>query len=248
MTDIRKRKTTGVTINNQDKTVTQNGTVTADENHTGLGTVTVAVPMKALRITQLGCSISDDYIASNFCGFNNDATSVFGGFTFSTGGKFLNAKISHQHFSAFQIAFKTPPAKQAFIISDGSSGASNSLTLSLNADFSKITVTSPNFINKSADYAFDADTWYIVRYKQQWSSADGWQVITSISADGGKNFTVLKTDSGRFDTDSNGITYYLADTQFGYKQNQNIAFEIDLKNTGFIDYNNDFTYMFAEAA
>ncbi|MCR5260650.1 MAG: hypothetical protein K6C94_02310 [Candidatus Gastranaerophilales bacterium] len=248
MTDLRKQKTSDTTISNQDKTVTANGEYTADENYTGLGTVTVAVPMKALRITKLGCNISDDYIASNFHGYDNDSSSVFGGFTFNSGGKFLNEKILHQHFSAFQIAFKTPATKQATVLCQGSSSATNSLSLTLNADFSKITVSSPNFINKSADYAFDADTWYIVRYKQQWSSADGWQVITSISADGGENFTVLKTESGRFDTDSNGITYYLADTQFGYKQNQNIAFEIDLKNTGFIDYNNDFTYMFAEAA
>ena len=33
----------GVTINNQDKTITENGTYTADEGYTGLGTVTVDV-------------------------------------------------------------------------------------------------------------------------------------------------------------------------------------------------------------
>jgi hypothetical protein len=36
-------KAAGVTINNQDKTITENGTYTADEGYTGLGTVTVDV-------------------------------------------------------------------------------------------------------------------------------------------------------------------------------------------------------------
>lgn len=36
----------GVTIRNQNKTITENGTYTADEGYTGLGTVTVEVPNK----------------------------------------------------------------------------------------------------------------------------------------------------------------------------------------------------------
>jgi hypothetical protein len=36
-------KAAGVTINNQDKTITENGTYTADSGYTGLGTVTVSV-------------------------------------------------------------------------------------------------------------------------------------------------------------------------------------------------------------
>ena len=38
----------GVPINNQDKTITENGTYTADEGYTGLGTVTVDVASNTL--------------------------------------------------------------------------------------------------------------------------------------------------------------------------------------------------------
>lgn len=34
----------GATVKNQDKTITENGTYTADAGHTGLGTVIVDVP------------------------------------------------------------------------------------------------------------------------------------------------------------------------------------------------------------
>ena len=40
---------TGTEINNQDKTITENGTYTADEGYTGLGTVTVNVPQEDLQ-------------------------------------------------------------------------------------------------------------------------------------------------------------------------------------------------------
>ena len=39
----------GTEINNQDKTITTNGTYTADEGYTGLGTVTVNVPQEDLQ-------------------------------------------------------------------------------------------------------------------------------------------------------------------------------------------------------
>jgi hypothetical protein len=43
----------GVTINNQDKTITENGTYTADEGYTGLGTVTVSVAPPPSEIDKL---------------------------------------------------------------------------------------------------------------------------------------------------------------------------------------------------
>jgi hypothetical protein len=39
----RRGSSGGVQINNQDKTITENGTYTADEGYTGLGTVEVDV-------------------------------------------------------------------------------------------------------------------------------------------------------------------------------------------------------------
>ena len=44
MLDLREKKTGGAVINNEDITVTTNGTYTAGEGYTGLGTVTVNVP------------------------------------------------------------------------------------------------------------------------------------------------------------------------------------------------------------
>ena len=42
-TTLENKAAGGVTINNQNKTITENGTYTADEGYTGLGTVTVSV-------------------------------------------------------------------------------------------------------------------------------------------------------------------------------------------------------------
>ena len=47
--EIQKPQGGGTTINNQDLDITQNGTYTADEGYTGLGTVDVDVPKGGLQ-------------------------------------------------------------------------------------------------------------------------------------------------------------------------------------------------------
>lgn len=49
----------GEQINNQDKTITENGTYTADEGYTGLGTVTVNVPQKIRMYTSIEAMNND---------------------------------------------------------------------------------------------------------------------------------------------------------------------------------------------
>ncbi|MBQ1551689.1 MAG: BspA family leucine-rich repeat surface protein [Bacilli bacterium] len=65
---LGKKAGGGTTINNQDKTVTQNGSYTADSGYTGLGTVTVNVPEPSgtISITQNGDNIDvKDYAKAN---------------------------------------------------------------------------------------------------------------------------------------------------------------------------------------
>lgn len=47
--EIQEPKGGGVPINNQDLDITQNGTYTADEGYTGLGTVDVDVPRGGIQ-------------------------------------------------------------------------------------------------------------------------------------------------------------------------------------------------------
>ena len=44
MQGVTNSKVIGTTINNQDLNITSNGSYSAEEGYTGLGTVTVAVP------------------------------------------------------------------------------------------------------------------------------------------------------------------------------------------------------------
>ena len=59
---------TGTPINNQNKTVTSNGSYSADSGYTGLGTVTVNVPSIAQLYKRGNVTISNTGIASNFNG------------------------------------------------------------------------------------------------------------------------------------------------------------------------------------
>lgn len=62
----------GVTINNQDKTITENGTYTADEGYTGLGTVTVDVQSAGGD----EASVLDSVIENTVTEITSNATSV----------------------------------------------------------------------------------------------------------------------------------------------------------------------------
>ncbi len=199
-----------------------------------------------LRILNLGCDIDSNGIASNFHGYDNDSTSVFGGFTFSTGGYFLDFKIVHQHQTALQIKFKTPSTMQHVFICNGTLGSQNTVTIGINSTFTTININTYNYSGKSASYNFLTDTWYIIRYRQFWdNSASAWKVRTSISTDDGETFTDIKTENGRMDTDQHGMTYYMYNTQFGYYRDYGNVPEIDLKKTGFIDFTSNYTFMFA---
>ena len=63
----------GVTINNQNKTITENGTYTADEGYTGLGTVTVDVAsgggdvgLSGISITKMSCGTVTPSFTTNY--------------------------------------------------------------------------------------------------------------------------------------------------------------------------------------
>lgn len=73
-------------INNQDKTVTENGQYTADEGYTGLGTVTVQVPqdgstVEAIALGSAKTAVENDKVLLNppttFNGINNVVNGVY---------------------------------------------------------------------------------------------------------------------------------------------------------------------------
>lgn len=83
-TTLEGKAAGGVTINNQDKTITENGTYTADEGYTGLGTVTVDVAssgenrLNALlqnKITEITEADFEGITSVSYGAFNN-ATSI----------------------------------------------------------------------------------------------------------------------------------------------------------------------------
>lgn len=242
--------TSETTINNEDITITSNGTYTAAEGYTGIGTATVSIPITPkLNVAPLGVTIDENGIASDFkavTGFSN-----YGGFAINTGGKFLNAVLPHQNQISFYLAFRTPAEKQAIVFC----GASDSATLnsqqwqiSIDSGFTGISINATNYGTKTAAYAFEPDTDYIVRYTQTYSGS--WLVLTAISTDGGETYTQIKSESGRFDTDSYDIVDYCRLTQFGYVNVSGTmtacTASIDLKKTGFKNTTNNFVYMFAE--
>lgn len=225
-------------------------TLPETQNSDNLASCVDTIPVGSslnLRILNLGCDIDSNGIASNFHGYDNDSTSVFGGFTYDRGGFFLDSKIVHQHQTVLQIKFKTPSTTQQVFICNGSSGAQDSVVISINSTFTTININTYNYNGKSASYNFLTDTWYIIQYRQFWdNSASAWKVTTSISTDDGATFTDIKTENGRMDTDQHGMTYYMYNTQFGYYKGYSTVPEIDLTKTGFIDITDNFTYMFAE--
>jgi hypothetical protein len=73
----------GVTIRNQNKTITENGTYTADSGYTGLGTVTVSVPEKVPNLQEKTATENGEVVADEgYDGLSKVTVNVGG----STGG------------------------------------------------------------------------------------------------------------------------------------------------------------------
>jgi hypothetical protein len=129
-------KAAGVTINNQDKTITENGTYTADEGYTGLGTVTVEVAPPPSDI--------DALIDGSITEVSSNVTKV-GSYAFYECKSLVSADIpSAQSIGAYAFYFcsKLPSINCPKVTSIGQQAFSNTKIKS--ADFPLVTSIGAN--------------------------------------------------------------------------------------------------------
>lgn len=214
------------TINNEDITVTQNGTYTCSEGYTGLGTVEVNVPSAfngILNCLKYGADIDSNGIASNFrVTYTADNTGVSNGYNkiggihaiFTNNSAVTNVKVCNLVYQYGLTNLQQGAFKGLYKFKLDENGtdyqfcgkqapyygdAGNSLILSINSTRDTLNFKTYDE-NRNFSYNFAANTWYWLTITYGWSGSS-WQFVLEISTDG-TNYTQL----GQFNKEINKST------------------------------------------